>query len=289
MSRLEASGIKSFFKYGCTHRIGGKPFGASATAPNSPTSPPLIDDGGSSNQFYVSSRRITTHDSHSYAQPFWHINNVARSARVKPAALVDFLNRCRLRYTLGHTLHRTAHHVVLPSSSLVSPQCSLAPHDGCSMLTRADVTISRSLYRRSLKLALDWAVHRHLWRGQALYIRSLFEANRSINDPRQKKALLKETEKLLETWKHPDPYIMPTAPGGTPVVMQSTIDLEVGTNRAPQQQARNTRETCQHRIWIVSTQHIIARTCSGSLRDDSTTSTQVLDAMVTQGTHGSCT
>lgn len=42
----------------------------------------------------------------------------------------------------------------------------------------------RSLYRRSLKLALDWAVHRHLWRGQALYIRSLFEANRHVTDPK---------------------------------------------------------------------------------------------------------
>jgi NADH dehydrogenase (ubiquinone) 1 beta subcomplex subunit 9 len=25
---------------------------------------------------------------------------------------------------------------------------------------------------------------------------------------------LAETEKLLESWKHPDPYIPPTAPGG---------------------------------------------------------------------------
>ncbi|KAF4944351.1 hypothetical protein FSARC_14699 [Fusarium sarcochroum] len=71
-----------------------------------------------------------------------------------------------------------------------------------------------SLYRRSLKLALDWAVHRHLWRGQALYIRSLFEANRNVTDPRHQRALLTETEKLLESWKHPDPYTPPTAPGG---------------------------------------------------------------------------
>ena len=28
-------------------------------------------------------------------------------------------------------------------------------------------------------------------------------------------ALLSETEKLLDTWKHPDPYVAPTAPGGT--------------------------------------------------------------------------
>ncbi|PHH58449.1 hypothetical protein CDD81_5808 [Ophiocordyceps australis] len=72
-----------------------------------------------------------------------------------------------------------------------------------------------SLYRRSLKLSLDWTVQREVWRGQALYIRSLFEANRNVSDPRQQKALLLETEKLLDSWKHPDPYIPPTAPGGT--------------------------------------------------------------------------
>lgn len=45
----------------------------------------------------------------------------------------------------------------------------------------------RSLYRRSLKLALDWTVHRSLWRGQALYIRSLFEKNRNVTNPRQQR------------------------------------------------------------------------------------------------------
>lgn len=28
------------------------------------------------------------------------------------------------------------------------------------------------------------------------------------------KALFRETEELLEKWKHPDPYRAPTAPGG---------------------------------------------------------------------------
>lgn len=28
-------------------------------------------------------------------------------------------------------------------------------------------------------------------------------------------ALFQEAEELLEKWKHPDPYIPPTAPGGT--------------------------------------------------------------------------
>ncbi|CAD0052966.1 unnamed protein product [Aureobasidium pullulans] len=90
------------------------------------------------------------------------------------------------------------------------------------------------LYRRSLKLALDWSVHRHLWRGQALYIRSLFEANSNVREPRQQRVsslsiitrpppplvsvnpiLFDQTEELLKQWKHPDPYRPPTAPGGS--------------------------------------------------------------------------
>nr|POF15284.1 nadh dehydrogenase [ubiquinone] 1 beta subcomplex subunit 9 [Quercus suber] len=71
------------------------------------------------------------------------------------------------------------------------------------------------LYRRSLKLALDWAVHRHLWRGQAMYLRSLFEANRNVTQPRQQREIIQQTEELLEKWKHPDPYRAPTAPGGS--------------------------------------------------------------------------
>ena len=51
----------------------------------------------------------------------------------------------------------------------------------------ASYTMSSSLYRRSLKLALDWAVHRYLWRGQALYIRSLFEANKTVAEPRRQR------------------------------------------------------------------------------------------------------
>ncbi|EON65155.1 hypothetical protein W97_04392 [Coniosporium apollinis CBS 100218] len=71
------------------------------------------------------------------------------------------------------------------------------------------------LYRRSLKLSLDWAVHRYLWRGQALYIRSLFEANRHVTEPRQRRILIQETEDLLKKWQHPDSYRPPTAPGGS--------------------------------------------------------------------------
>ncbi|KAK1029734.1 hypothetical protein LTS16_019508 [Friedmanniomyces endolithicus] len=50
------------------------------------------------------------------------------------------------------------------------------------------------LYRRSLKLALDWTIHRYLWRGQAVYIRSLFEANKQVMQPRQQRVRLSPRE-----------------------------------------------------------------------------------------------
>ena len=49
-----------------------------------------------------------------------------------------------------------------------------------------------------------------------------------------RKALIKETEDLLEKWKHPDPYKPPTAPGGMTLV---PIDLVLI------KQARNMSET----------------------------------------------
>ncbi|KAK3486448.1 uncharacterized protein B0T23DRAFT_324882 [Neurospora hispaniola] len=57
-----------------------------------------------------------------------------------------------------------------------------------------------SLYRRSLKLSLDWAVNRQLWRGQALYIRSLFEKNRDVHDPRQLRVQNTRGTCLLTFW-----------------------------------------------------------------------------------------
>jgi hypothetical protein len=48
-------------------------------------------------------------------------------------------------------------------------------------------TSCSSLYRRALKLSLDWAVARDVWRSQAVYIRGLFDANKGVSQPRQQK------------------------------------------------------------------------------------------------------
>ncbi|ODH13575.1 hypothetical protein ACO22_07116 [Paracoccidioides brasiliensis] len=108
--------------------------------------------------------------------------------------------------------------------------------------------LNRSLYRRSLKLALDWAVHRNLWRGQAVYIRSLFEANRYVLEPRQQRVLFQETEKLLEEWKHPDPYRAPTAPGGSKYERNTEVrDLPLGKaqHEEMEEEEQRARETAK--------------------------------------------
>ncbi|KAF2666716.1 hypothetical protein BT63DRAFT_316472 [Microthyrium microscopicum] len=72
-----------------------------------------------------------------------------------------------------------------------------------------------SLYRRALKTSLDWTVQRSAWRGQALYLRGLFEAKKDVRDQRTQRALVEEAEKILREYRHPEPIRIPTAPGGS--------------------------------------------------------------------------
>ncbi|CAO3572522.1 unnamed protein product [Mortierella alpina] len=73
----------------------------------------------------------------------------------------------------------------------------------------------QSLYKRSLKTAQDWYIDTNLFRRKAVELRIQFDANKNVRHPRQIAALVKETERQLKELRHPDPYIAPTAPGGT--------------------------------------------------------------------------
>lgn len=64
----------------------------------------------------------------------------------------------------------------------------------------------QSLYKRSLKLSLDWYIQRDLWRQKALDIRAQFEANKHVTNPKELQALVAQAEKTLQEWEHPDPY-----------------------------------------------------------------------------------
>ncbi|KAF5320808.1 hypothetical protein D9619_000684 [Psilocybe cf. subviscida] len=73
----------------------------------------------------------------------------------------------------------------------------------------------KSLYKRSLKNALDWTIRRDLWRAEALQIRAEFEVNRNVHDPRALAEILEKAEARLAARQHVDPVIPPSSPGGT--------------------------------------------------------------------------
>lgn len=71
------------------------------------------------------------------------------------------------------------------------------------------------LYRQSLKLMLNWAVHRELWISEGKDMRAQFEANRHQDNPRVIEKLVSMGEAKLKDFAHPAPYIIPTDFGGS--------------------------------------------------------------------------
>lgn len=70
----------------------------------------------------------------------------------------------------------------------------------------AHVSRVRSLYKRALRTAYDWAGRRDVWRPYALDIRDRFEQNRKVDSLTHREKLLEEAEKELTYYSHPDPY-----------------------------------------------------------------------------------
>ncbi|KAJ4838095.1 NADH dehydrogenase [ubiquinone] 1 beta subcomplex subunit 9 [Turnera subulata] len=73
----------------------------------------------------------------------------------------------------------------------------------------------RILYRRALKDTLNWAVHRHLFYDDADELRKKFEANKHVEDLDAIDRMIERGEAEHNKWRHPDPYIVPWAPGGS--------------------------------------------------------------------------
>ncbi|CAI9786384.1 unnamed protein product [Fraxinus pennsylvanica] len=80
----------------------------------------------------------------------------------------------------------------------------------------------RILYRRALKDTLNWAVHRHLFNPDADALREKFEANRNVDDIETIDRMIAAGEATYNKWQHPDPYIVPWAPGGSMVCRNPT-------------------------------------------------------------------
>ncbi|CAN7132660.1 unnamed protein product, partial [Brassica rapa subsp. narinosa] len=73
----------------------------------------------------------------------------------------------------------------------------------------------RILYRRALKDTLNWAVHRHIFYRDASDLREKFNANQDVEDVDRIDKLIAHGEAEYNKWRHPDPYIVPWAPGGS--------------------------------------------------------------------------
>lgn len=106
----------------------------------------------------------------------------------------------------SHRLAKTGMLGPLLLKSSNTPIMSSAASAASTTFQNAHRRHVQSLYKRSLKLALDWYIQRDLWRQKALDIRAQFERNKHVTSPKELQALLKETEKQLQEWAHPDPY-----------------------------------------------------------------------------------
>lgn len=91
-----------------------------------------------------------------------------------------------------------------------------------SPFTAANRSRVASLYKRALKLSKDWTVQRDLWRIEAMAIRRRFDENKHVQNPRLLDDLFRKANAELLDHKHPDPYIVPTAPGGSKVSLLSS-------------------------------------------------------------------
>ncbi|KAG0575519.1 hypothetical protein KC19_5G009900 [Ceratodon purpureus] len=93
---------------------------------------------------------------------------------------------------------------------------------------------SRVLYRKTLRNVLSWAVHRDIFYVEAQKIREQFEINKDVANLETIDRLLYEGETRVEKFQHPDPYIVPWAPGGSkwarnpPVPQEISVVLDFG-------------------------------------------------------------
>ena len=62
------------------------------------------------------------------------------------------------------------------------------------------------LYRHSLKNLNNWAVHRELFISGGFELRSQFDANKGVTDPRMVERITSAAESKLKEFTHPDPY-----------------------------------------------------------------------------------
>jgi NADH dehydrogenase (ubiquinone) 1 beta subcomplex subunit 9 len=82
------------------------------------------------------------------------------------------------------------------------------------------------LYRKSLRTLLSWAVDRDVFNEQATTLRQRFDQHRGVSSAAVQR-LLYEGHTELFTFMHPDPYCIPTMPGGSKFMRNPPPPLSV--------------------------------------------------------------
>eukprot|EP00850_Spirogloea_muscicola_P014885 SM000110S18892 [mRNA] locus=s110:145315:146668:- [translate_table: standard] len=85
----------------------------------------------------------------------------------------------------------------------------------------------RALYRHALKTVLSYAVQREVFYDEADKLRERFEANKHEANRERVDYLLETGERRLEEIRHPDPYTVPWAVGGSKYARNPPIGEEV--------------------------------------------------------------
>eukprot|EP00126_Sphaerothecum_destruens_P015654 Sdes_comp9691_c0_seq1m1190 len=73
----------------------------------------------------------------------------------------------------------------------------------------------KSLYRTILRNERNWCLNTSQWRRKAVVVRSRFDENKNVFDPILKQKHIDAAEFFIEKYKHPLPYIAPTAAEGS--------------------------------------------------------------------------
>lgn len=81
--------------------------------------------------------------------------------------------------------------------------------------TEANSKRVASLFRKALRTAFDSSLKFDIYRQETILIRSQFEANKHILDPKELELVYSQARAKLAELAHPDPYIPPSRPGGT--------------------------------------------------------------------------
>ena len=75
---------------------------------------------------------------------------------------------------------------------------------------------------------LSWCVDRRIFYDERDRVRAAFESNAGLRDAGAIERAVAEGEKTLESYAHPDPYIIPTMYGGSKYARNPEVPTGVG-------------------------------------------------------------